>query len=248
MAAGTAEGGGAAGPGRRMRECPEHDSARARVVLRPIASPLPLGFLALSAATTLVSGLQLGWLGVDQGKPVALILIAFVVPLQVVASILGFFARDGAAGTGMGILAGTWLSVGLVTLAGRPGATSDALGLLLLVASVAMLVPASAALRGKLVPAAVLCTTSLRFLLTGLSQLTASGTWADAAGGRRPVPWRARGVCGLCTRAGGRRAAYPASRRTARSRRVRADGRLGRPTQQRRARARRAHAAVKSSG
>ena len=164
-----------------MRECPEHDSARARVVLRPIASPLPLGFLALSAATTLVSGLQLGWLGVDQGKPVALILIAFVVPLQVVASILGFFARDGAAGTGMGILAGTWLSVGLVTLAGRPGATSDALGLLLLVASVAMLVPASAALRGKLVPAAVLCTTSLRFLLTGLSQLTASGTWADAA-------------------------------------------------------------------
>jgi succinate-acetate transporter protein len=165
-----------------MREHPDQDSARARIVLRPIASPLPLGFLALSAATTLVSGLQLGWLGVDQGKPVALILIAFVVPLQVIASILGFLARDGAAATGMGILAGTWLSVGLVTLAGRPGATSDALGLLLLVASVAMLVPASAALRGKLVPAAVLCTTSLRFLLTGLFQLTASGTWADAAG------------------------------------------------------------------
>jgi succinate-acetate transporter protein len=165
-----------------MREHPDHDSARARIVLRPIASPLPLGFLALSAATTLVSGLQLGWLGVDQGKPVALILIAFVVPLQVIASVLGFLARDGAAATGMGILAGTWLSVGLVTLTGRPGATSDALGLLLLVASVAMLVPASAALRGKLVPAAVLCTTSLRFLLTGLFQLTASGTWADAAG------------------------------------------------------------------
>ena len=87
--------------------------------------------------------------GVDQGKPVALILIAFVVPLQAVASMLGFLARDGAAGTGMGILAGTWLSVALVTLAGRPGATSDALGLLLLVASVAMLVPASAALRGQ---------------------------------------------------------------------------------------------------
>jgi uncharacterized protein len=82
----------------------------------------------------------------------------------------------------MGVLAGTWLAVGLVTLAGHPGATSDALGLLLLVASVAMLVPASAALRSKLVPAAVLSTTSLRFLLTGLFQLTASGTWADAAG------------------------------------------------------------------
>jgi succinate-acetate transporter protein len=165
-----------------MRERPEHDAARARVVLRPIASPLPLGFLALAGATMLVSGLQLDWLGVDQGKPVALILIAFVVPLQVIASVLGFLARDGAAATGMGILAGTWLSVALVMLAGHPGATSDALGLLLLVASVAMLVPASAALRGKLVPAAVLCTTSLRFLLTGLFQLTASGSWADAAG------------------------------------------------------------------
>ena len=165
-----------------MTEPSHDDAAQARVVLRPIASPLPLGFLALTAATTLVSSLQLGWLGVDQGKPVALILIAFVVPLQAVASMLGFLARDGAAATGMGILAGTWLSVALVMLAGRPGSTSDALGLLLLVASVAMLVPASAALRGKLVPAAVLCTTSLRFLLTGLFQLTASGSWSDAAG------------------------------------------------------------------
>jgi succinate-acetate transporter protein len=165
-----------------MSARPEHDTARARVILRPIASPLPLGFLALSAATILVSGLQLGWLGVDQGKPVALILIAFVVPSQLVVSVLGFLARDGAAGTGMGLLAGTWLSVGLVTLTSHPGATSKALGLLLLVASVAMLVPASAALRSKVVPATVLCTTSLRFLLTALFQLTASGTWADAAG------------------------------------------------------------------
>ena len=158
------------------------DSERAQLVLRPIASPLPLGFLALSGATVLVSGLQLGWLGVDQGKPVALMLIAFVVPLQIITSILGFLSRDGTVGTGMGILAGTWLSVGLVSLTGTAGATSAALGLLLLVASLAMLVPASAALRLKLVPAAVLCTTSLRFLFTGLFQLTASGTWADAAG------------------------------------------------------------------
>jgi succinate-acetate transporter protein len=158
------------------------DSDRARIVLRPIASSLPLGFLALSAATSLVSALQLGWLGVAEGKPVALMLIAFVVPLQLITSVFGFLARDGAAATGMGILAGTWLSVALVILTGRPGATSDALGVLLLVAAVAMLVPASAALRGKLVPAAVLCTTSLRFLLTALYQLTASSTWADAAG------------------------------------------------------------------
>lgn len=38
----------------------------------------------------------------------------------------------------MGVLAGTWLTIGLVQLTGAPGATSDALGLLLLIAAVAM--------------------------------------------------------------------------------------------------------------
>jgi len=155
----------------------------ARIVLRPIANPLPLGFLALGAATLLVSGLQLGWLAAAQGRDVALILIAFVFPLQLVASVFGFLARDVAAGTGMGVLAGTWLSVGLVTLtADQPGATSDALGLFLLVAAAAMLVPGAAASTGKLVAAAVLFTTAARFAVTGVYELSASAFWEDAAG------------------------------------------------------------------
>ena len=34
----------------------------ARITLRPIGNPLPLGFVALAGATLLLSGLQLGWL------------------------------------------------------------------------------------------------------------------------------------------------------------------------------------------
>jgi succinate-acetate transporter protein len=154
----------------------------ARVMLRPIANPLPLGFLALAGGTLLVSGLQLGWVAKDQGQDVALILIAFVFPLQLVASVFGHLARDVAAGTGMGLLAGTWLSIGLVMLTSPAGTTSDALGLFLLLVAVAMLVPAAAAAAGKMVPAAVLVTTSARFATTGLFQLTASGTWKDVAG------------------------------------------------------------------
>ena len=155
----------------------------ARVMLRPVANPLPLGFLALAAATLLVSGLQLGWLAAAQAHDVALILIAFVFPLQLVASVFGYLARDVAAGTGMGLLAGTWLSVGLVTLtADTPGATSDALGLFLLVAAVAMLVPGTAASLGKLVAAAVLFTTAARFAVTGVYELSASAFWEDVAG------------------------------------------------------------------
>ena len=157
-------------------------SPAARIVLRPIGNPLPLGFLALAGGTLMVSGLQLGWLGPRLGQDVALVLLGFVFPLQLLAAVFGFLGRDVVAGTGMGILAGTWLSVGLVTLTSPPGATSDALGLFLLIAAVAMLVPAAAAGMGKLVAFAVLATTALRFATTGLHQLTGSGVWEDVAG------------------------------------------------------------------
>jgi uncharacterized protein len=158
-------------------------SADARIVLRPLATPLPLGFLALAAGTLLVSGLQLGWLAPAQGSDVSLILLAFVFPLQLVASVFGFLARDVVAATGMGLLAGTWLSIALVTLtAPAPGATSDALGLFLLLAGTAMLVPFAAASPGKLVPAAVLGTTSIRFVVTGVYQLSGTSGWKHAAG------------------------------------------------------------------
>jgi succinate-acetate transporter protein len=157
-------------------------NAASRVMLRPIGNPLPLGFLALSGGTLLVSGLQLGWLSTSDGADVALILIAFVFPLQLVTTVFGYLGRDVVTGTGMGILSGTWLSIGLITLVSPPGSTSDALGLFLLLAGVAMLVPAAAAASGKLVAVAVLGTTALRFACTGTYQLTASGTWEDIAG------------------------------------------------------------------
>ena len=156
--------------------------ANTRIVLRPIANPLPLGFLALAGGTLVVSGLQLGWLEPADGHDVALILLAFVVPLQLVTSVFGYLGRDVVAGTGMGLLSGIWLSVGLVMLGAEPGGTSDALGLFLLIGAVAMTVPALTAVSGKLVPAAVLTGAALRFATTGVYELSASKTWEDAAG------------------------------------------------------------------
>jgi uncharacterized protein len=155
--------------------------ALARITLRPIANPLPLGFLALAGGTFLLSGLQLGWVEPAESPTVGMIVIAFVVPLQFLTAIFGFLARDVVAGTGMAILSGTWLSIGLVTLTGTPGSTSDALGLLLILAATAMLVPAAAA-TGKLVAAGVLATTAVRFLVTALYQLSGSGAWKTTAG------------------------------------------------------------------
>ncbi|MDX6560573.1 MAG: hypothetical protein QOD65_387, partial [Gaiellales bacterium] len=48
-----------------------------RIALRPIANPLPLGFLALAGATLLLSGLQLGWVELPESQTVGLIIVAF---------------------------------------------------------------------------------------------------------------------------------------------------------------------------
>lgn len=148
-----------------------------RVVLRPIGHPLPLGFIGLAAATTVVAALHLGWIPKEEGPNVAWVLIAFVFPTQLLSSIFGFLGRDTVAGTAMGVLAGTWLSIGLVLQHSPPGTTSKTLGMFLFVGFLAMAIPAVAAYSGKLVPAAVLSTTSLRFLVTGLYQWTGSPAW-----------------------------------------------------------------------
>lgn len=166
-----ASGGGAPSGGRIV------------VVLRPLAGPLTIGFLGLAIATFVVAGLNLGWVGAADGKTVALCVLAFTVPLQFLASIISFLARDGAAASGMAMLSGIWLAVALTLYTSRPGATSHALGLFLLAAMIAMWAPASAAASSKLVPALVLFTAGLRFGLTGVYELTGSETWRHVAGG-----------------------------------------------------------------
>lgn len=156
--------------------------ATTRVVLRPIASPAALGFIGLGAATLTLAGLQLGWMEKAEGEKVALIALAFTVPLQLLASIFGFLARDGVIATGMGVLSGTWLAIALVFHSLQAGETSDALGVFLLAAGTAMLVPALSALYSKLVPALVLGTAGIRFFLGGIHELTGDSGWAKTAG------------------------------------------------------------------
>lgn len=122
------------------RPTDRHDDptkTRPRIVLRPIGSPLPLGFLALGAASITLSGSQLGWVPVTDGRQVALIFLVFVAPLQALSSVFGFLARDSVGGTGMGLLAGAWLATGIILLSSSAGSTSRALGLLLLFVALA---------------------------------------------------------------------------------------------------------------
>ena len=152
-----------------------------RVTLRPVGNPLPLGFLGLFVGTLSFSALQLRWVGPSQSHTVALAVLALTVPAQLVASLFGFLARDPVAGTGVGLQAGAWAATGVATVTSPPGSSSAGLGVVLLAAGGALVVPVVAA-HAKPLAAAVMALTGLRFLVTGVAELTGAQGWATTAG------------------------------------------------------------------
>lgn len=168
-----------AGVSSTPRPSPENAT---RIFLRPIATPFPLGFMSLATASLVVAGTELGWFSNADTRIVAVVLIGFAFPLQLVASVFGFLGRDTVAATGFGIQAGTWLVIGVEHLLTSSRHPDHALGVFLLAASAWLLICTLGATLGKLAPAGVLVLVSLRYVLTGLYQLTASTTLEHAAG------------------------------------------------------------------
>ena len=156
--------------------------AAARIFLRPIANPFPLGFLGLAGATLVLSGQELGWIPLHQSLQVALIVLLTAPVLQLLACVFGFLGRDPVAATGMGTLAVTWAAIGAVHAVLRPGAYSAALGTFLFLAAAAMLLSAAMAAETKGVPAVVMGLTATRFFVTGLDQVLRSPSAEEAAG------------------------------------------------------------------
>lgn len=154
----------------------------ARIMLRPIGSPLALGFVALGAGSISLSGVQLAWLPSVQTHQVALVLLLFVAPLELMASVFGFLARDSVGGTGMGTLAGTWVVSGALIATSPPASTSRVLGLLLCFVAAALLVPAIAAASGKVLASVVMTGAAGRFVLTAVYELTNSHSWEQVSG------------------------------------------------------------------
>lgn len=154
----------------------------ATVFLRPLGTPVALGLAGLVTASLVASGLELGWVDVTQRPHAAITFIAFAFPLQALAAVLAFLARDAAVGTAMGILSATWLATGLEYVASAPGTVSGSLGLLLLAAGFLLAAAAAGATASKLVPAAVFTIEALRFVLSGIYELSGTNFWQDFAG------------------------------------------------------------------
>ena len=163
-----------AGPGRE----PE-----VRIELRPIGTPLSLGFTGLAIATSTLACLNLGWLPTTSTSHVGLVLLGFAAPLQALATWLSFAARDTPTGSGFGVQAASWTVAGLTLLDSPAGSRSATLGIVLLAAAAGLVPSILTAGIGKLVPAAVMATTAIRFVLTGLYEKLGGAGLERAAGG-----------------------------------------------------------------
>lgn len=151
------------------------------IFLRPIGSPLTIGLSGLAIASLVQSGLDLGWIAKTQAVQVGLVLLAVPFVLQLVACVFSYLARDGATGACVGVLSTTWLAIGLIHIV-SPGATSGALGLLLLSAGGVLALSACATFVGKLLAGAVFLTAAVRFALSGIYELSSNSTWQDVSG------------------------------------------------------------------
>ncbi len=154
----------------------------AQIFLRPLGSPLTLGMSGLAIASLVQSGVELHWTPSDQTFQAGLILIAVPFVLQLLACIFSYQARDGATGAAVGVLATSWLAIGLIHIAAKPGATSGTLGLLLVGAGGVLGVSASAIAATKPLPGAIFAAAALRFATAGIYQLSAVAFWGHAAG------------------------------------------------------------------
>jgi succinate-acetate transporter protein len=142
-----------------------------RIFVRPVASALPLGFFAFGIGMLLVGGLGLGWIPAHESRDVGLFLVSFVFPLEFLAAVVAFLARDTLGAATLGLFAGSWLSLGLASLVAEPAARSVTTGFYLLALSGAVVILAAVAVAGKPFFTLLLGLSAVRAVLAGIYEI-----------------------------------------------------------------------------
>lgn len=154
----------------------------ARVFLRPIGSPLTLSLSGLAVASFVQSGLDLRWIAASQTHDVGIMTLALPFVLPLAGCLLAYLARDAATGTAAGVIATTWLSLGIVQVTGSPHATSGALGLMLIAAASLLALTTVSIAIVKPLPALLFLAAAVRFALTGVYHLSSDRGFQKASG------------------------------------------------------------------
>ena len=160
------------GDGKRFETPPRSQTT---IVLRPIGSGLPLGFFSFGIGMLILGCQAIGWIPVDEQHDGGMILMAFVFPLELVATIFAFLARDTLGATTLGLFTTSWLTLGWTQLASPPGQTSVTVGIYLFGFATAVLLLATLSTLGKPFFSVLLSLAASRMILSGLYEVGAAG-------------------------------------------------------------------------
>lgn len=168
-----------------------------RIVVRPLGNPLPLGLFAFGIGMLLLAAQSAHWVPAGEDRQLGLILACFVFPLEGLATIMAFSARDTLAATVLGLFTTSWLALGFALLfSPHPAATSVTEGFFLLGFSGAVASLGLIAASAKPLIAFILSLSATRAILDGLYQVTGTPGLATAAGIVAAV------ICGVAWYAG----------------------------------------------
>jgi succinate-acetate transporter protein len=143
------------------------DPPRTAIVLRPIGSGLPLGFFSFGIGMLILGCQAVGWIPVSEQHQGGMILMSFVFPLELVATIFAFLARDTLGATTLGLFTTSWLALGWAELASTPGKASVTLGIYLFGFAAVALLLALLSTAGKPFFSALLALATTRMVLSG---------------------------------------------------------------------------------
>jgi hypothetical protein len=156
--------------------------APTRIFIRPLGSALPLGFFSFGVGMFILGGIGVHSIPASDVKTAGLLLAAFVFPLELVATVIAFLARDTAGATTLGLFTGSWLAVGLALRSAEPGVTSRALGYFLVYFGAVVVLLAVGAMLGKPLIGVILLLSATRAILAGIFELTGDKSWETIGG------------------------------------------------------------------
>ncbi len=128
------------------------------------------------------AALDAPWVKATEGRTVGLMLLTFVAPLEALAAVIAFLARDTMAGVALGLFTGSWLTTGVATANAKPGELSAALGYFLIAFTIAVLLLACVAWLGQPLIAGLLTFSSARGIASAVYELGGGRVWDHVSG------------------------------------------------------------------
>ncbi len=153
-----------------------------RIVVRPYGSVVPLGFLAFGLGMFLYATLDAGWVKPTETHTVGWMLLTFVAPIELGATVFAFLSRDTMSGVALGLFSASWVLAGVLTIQAKPGVLSPAQGYFLFGFIAAVLVLASVAWMGQPLIALILTISCARAATFAIYELGGGHGWQTVSG------------------------------------------------------------------